>query len=405
MRTYIPELSEPARRWLRFGALVAGIGLLCWIAYALRGVFTPVLIGAAIAYIVNPVVTWFEKAQRVPRLAIVIIAFAVLATLVVSCGLYAAGLTIAQLEHFRSDSGRYRAQIGAWINAAGARDLLGAPPAASAPATNESAASQPVSAGRQWWQAVEPLLEEHGADVAGSIVAHVSAALRNVANLVSLLVLVPMFAFFFMWRFNDMVRVIHDHLPAAYRPAIVHAVSTIDSAVANFFRGRLLVCLAVGSLMGIGWTIFGVPYSLPLGILAGTLNLVPFMSLLALPPALLFAYLQAADVGAPWLWPVVLAMGVYMVVQALESFVLSPAIEGRSSGLHPLVIVVALMIGAQVAGLLGMLLAIPVASTLRTFSGDLVLPELRRLAGSPSADAASGRPEAVDSGNTDFDDD
>lgn len=406
MSSYVPRLSEPARRWLRFAALLVAIGLLCWIAYRLRSVFTPVLIGVVIAYILNPLVTWFEKSQRVPRLATVIVAFALLATLVLSCGLYAGGLTVAQLGHLRQHSDRYRERIGAWLSASGAPVVLRAPQADTLPAEDEAAASRPA-ADRDWWRTVGPLLQEHGADVAGSIAAHVAAALRNVANLVSLLVLVPLFTFFFMWRFNDMVRVIHDHLPAAYRPGIVHAATTIDSAVANFFRGRLLVCLAVGALTGIGWTIVGVPYSVPLGILAGTLNLVPFMSLLALPPALFFAYLGATDAAAAWVWPVVLTMGVYLVVQALESFVLSPAIEGRSSGLHPLVIVIALMIGAEAAGLLGMLLAIPVASTLRTFAEELVLPEVRRLAGAGVGAAEPGRRNGnrPASGNTEFDDD
>ena len=124
----------------------------------------------------------------------------------------------------------------------------------------------------------------------------------------------------------------------------------------------------------------GIPYSLPLGALAGRLNLVPFMSLLALPPALVLSYLEAAQNDTNWVLPVLLAMGVYMAVQALESFVLTPCIEARSSGLHPITTVVALLIGATWAGLLGMLLAIPIASTLKVFAVEYVLPEIRRLA-------------------------
>jgi predicted PurR-regulated permease PerM len=208
---------------------------------------------------------------------------------------------------------------------------------------------------------------------------------------VSLLVLIPMFTFYFLWRFNAGVHIVHDHLPAAYREGIVHVLTTINGAVANFFRGRLLVSLGVGLASALGWSLVGVPYSLPLGLLAGALNLVPFMSLLALPPVLLFTWVSASD---HWLGPVMLAMGVYLAVQALESFLLSPLIEGQSSGLHPLVIVVALLIGAEVAGLLGMLLAIPLASTLKTLAAEFVLPEIRRLAGHTAAPATASPPAA-----------
>jgi predicted PurR-regulated permease PerM len=75
-------------------------------------------------------------------------------------------------------------------------------------------------------------------------------------------------------------------------------------------------------------------------------------------------------------------------VQTLDSFVLSPYILGRSSGLHPVTTLAVLLIGGQVAGLLGMLLAIPVASTLKTLAAEFVLPEIRRLAGRPADDAA-----------------
>jgi predicted PurR-regulated permease PerM len=211
---------------------------------------------------------------------------------------------------------------------------------------------------------------------------------------VSLLILIPVFTFYFLWRFNDFMAALRDHLPDMYRDGIVHLVGTIDAAIANFFRGRLIVCLVVGGVASLGWSLVGVPYSLPLGVLTGLLNLVPFVSLLALPPALLFAFLGASEVGAPWLWPVVLTMGVYMGVQALEAFVLSPAILGHTVGLHPLAIVVALLIGAEVAGLLGLLLAVPVASTLKTLAAEFLLPEVRRLAGWPAAPSRPPGPPA-----------
>lgn len=363
----LPHISENGRRWLRFGLLVGGLIVLVAILYALRAVFTPILIAAAIAYVVNPLITWVVRTRRIPRLYVVITAFVLLGVLVVGGGFYGGSRTIAQLAQFQDQIGHYARLLVASI--------------ATPDGDPAEAATQPATSPAAQWQAyLVPLVQEHGSAVATSVLRNVLGFFSNVFNLLSLLILVPVFTFVFLLHFNEIITTLRDHLPAAQRDHVVHIVSTIDRAIASFFRGRLIVCLVVAVLTGLGWTLVGVPYSLLLGALAGTLNLVPFLSLLALPPALFFAYVAAVDAGASWPVMVTLTMGVYMVVQAIESFALSPLVEGRSSGLHPLVIIVAIMIGAQAAGLLGMLLAIPVASTLKVFAAQWILPEIRRRA-------------------------
>lgn len=395
MEHYLPSLSEPARRWLRLAGLLAALAALCWLAYALRAAFTPLLAAAAVAYVLNPVVTWIERTRRAQRLSIVIVVFAGFAAVVLGGGLCIGSRTVAQLSDMQERFPRYVQALGQWAEVI-QRHLRGTSQPAAAE-TAAVAASQPAAVpAAPWWPAVAPLLEQHGIGVARAALGYLSRVASNALALVSLFVLVPVFTFYFLWRFNDGVRAIRDHLPLAQRDAIVSAVSTIDAAMANFFRGRLIVCLAVAALTGLGWTAVGVPFGLPLGLVAGALNLVPFLSLLVLPVALLAAYLGAMDAAVPWLTPVLLTMGVYMAVQTLESFLLSPWIEGKSSGLHPLLIVVALLIGAELAGLLGLLLAIPVASSLKTLAARLVLPEIRRLAGQPLTTTAYPAPGTTD---------
>lgn len=379
-----PTMSEAARRWLRLAGLSAALALLCWLAYVLRSAFTPLLVAAAIAYVLNPVVTWIEKIRNVPRLSIVTVVFATFGVVVVGGGVYAASRTVAQLAELQVRLPRYVETLGQWAGTVqyhlGRTSLPVAEPDSTDGAVPTTA---PTVA---WWPTVAPWIEQHGVGVARAALGYAGKTASNALTVLSLFVLVPVFTFYFLLRFNEGVRVIRAHLPAAHRDAIVSAVTTIDAAMANFFRGRLIVCLIVAAATGLGWTVVGVPFSLPLGLLAGALNLVPFLSLLVLPVALVSAYLGATEAGSPWLMPVVMTMAVYMAVQALESFLLSPWIEGKSSGLHPLMIVVALLIGGQLAGLLGLLLAIPVASSLKTLAARLVLPEIRRLAEPPQAE-------------------
>ncbi|MBU0616341.1 MAG: AI-2E family transporter, partial [Planctomycetes bacterium] len=224
------------------------------------------------------------------------------------------------------------------------------------------------------------LASQHGLSIGQAVVGYIGRIVSDVFYWLSLVVLLPLYTFFFLLRFNQIVQRIHDHLPSTGRPTAIRVVTTIDGAISSFFRGRLLICLAVGTLTGLGWLCVGVPYNLALGALAGTLNLIPFMSVLAVPPALILTYLQATETGGDWVVAVSLVVVVYVAVQAIESFVLTPTIQAKASGLHPITTVIALLIGGQLAGLLGMLLAIPVTSTLKSLVAEYVLPEVRRLA-------------------------
>lgn len=392
MESYLPKLTDSGRRWARFIALLIAIVLFCWIVYGLRTVFTPLLAALAIAYVLNPLVTWCES-WGVRRLVVVTVVFVLLGALVIGGGLYAVAQLISQLYLFEQRLPVYLERFGRWIESLDkvtdwGISLASLLPEGLLPATrpvDTLPAGAPGTQPAAWWTAVAPILRAHGVQAASSAVNWLLGLTASLVGIATLLVLLPMYTFVFLWRFNDIVTAARDHLPAAYREVIVHVAKTIDGSIANFFRGRLLVCLLVGTLTGIGLSIIGVPYSVALGITTGVLNLVPFGSSVAVPLTLLAAWSGAVDRGVPWAWPVGLAMAVYLIVQAVESFVLSPYIEGQSSGLHPITIVVALLIGAQLAGMLGMLLAIPLASTLKALAVEWLLPEIRRLAQPPPA--------------------
>ena len=381
MGNYLPPLSDNARRWLRFILMLLVIGLLSGLMLSLRGVFTPILTALAIAYILNPLVTWGQRCGVSRLLVIAVLYFAGVFVLLI-LGLFLVTTAVEQIIDLRESLGGYLETAKQWI-------------VAHTPVATQDAETQPDKAGiSTWWQEFAPLAQQHGVSVANTMLTFLTGLLASVFNWITIFVLIPMYSFFFLWKYNNIVSTIRDHLPAQWRDSTVYFATTIDRAIANFFRGRLLVCLIVGLLTGLGWTLVGVPYSLPLGALAGVLNLVPFMSLLALPLALVITYLDALQDAVNWVAPVLMTMGVYMLVQALESFVLTPTIESRSSGLHPITTVVALLIGAEWAGLLGMLLAIPIASTVKTFAVEYVLPEIQRLATPPPESPAEPEPDS-----------
>lgn len=344
---YLPPLNERTRRWLRFLGVIAGAWLLAWILTGLSTVLTPVIAALALAYILNPTVTWLEKKHQVSRLTSVATGLCIISVLV-AFGLLIGGIQLFALINQFLDTQSWR----------GIQATL-----AGVPLLNQLESVD-----------LPQLAQSYGAHAVGVV----GGLLGNASYFATAIVLIPLYTFFFLLEFNHIVAAVHDHLPAEYRPTIVRIVKTIDASIAAFFRGRVVVCTIIGMLTGLGWLIVGVKHSLLLGAAAGVLNLVPFMSITVVPLAMLIAYFDNVDA---WAGPVTAAAVVYFVVQAIESFVLTPTIESKSSGLHPVTTVIALLVGAQVAGLLGMLLAIPVASTLKSLGGEYVLPEIRRIAG------------------------
>lgn len=368
LQSYFPRFTPSGQRWLRFGGLVLIALLAYWLLRALGTVLTPIAAALAIAYVLNPLVTRLERA-RIPR--IVSVSVGMMLLILVGASLLLLGGV--QLVQFARNMPRYAQSLQDWVTTYLGSDRMRA-----------------LGDMKQ----VEQAVQEHAQVMATSILGSLNSTINSALHWATITVLLPMYTFYFLLEFNVMLATVRMHLPLDYRDTIVRIATTIDRAVADFFRGRLLVCLGIAVLAGVGWWIVGVPYALPLGALAGVLNLAPFLGILSLPPALILAYSDAVHDGQNWVMPVVWAMGVYMLVQAIESFLLAPYVQSRTSGLHTLTTIIALFVGAELAGVLGMLLAIPVASTLKSLSMEYVYPEVRRLAGLPPLPPPSAKRES-----------
>jgi predicted PurR-regulated permease PerM len=424
MRDYLPPISEGGWRWVRFGAVVvAAVGLI-WLIISLQAVFTPLVVGLTLAYILNPVVNLLQH-RGLGRLAAVTLVFVGAGVIALSLGLWLAVIVYQQTTTFATALPRYVEQTETWLQETYPgfmQQFEPAPPevtatpeqfrtwlAAHDPAIYDrwSVANEPdwtVSDHLAWLAATDPsayeqleaelgkpppgpghrfaawLQQNAGLAQQGAAgLATVGNALLGLTGLLTLAVLIPMYTFFFLLQFDPLIRTVRDYLPGTWRPVIVQTVKLIDEKTADFFRGRLIVCALVGVLTGVGWFIVGVPYSLAFGLAVGVLNLVPFLPMIMLPPVLLATYVHVPP-NESWVIAVTLATGVFAVVQGIESFLLYPYFSARSSGLHPVTTIVALLIGGEVAGLLGMLLSIPVASTLKSLGSQYLLPEIRRLA-------------------------
>lgn len=215
----------------------------------------------------------------------------------------------------------------------------------------------------------------------GTTVETVGAFLVWVVQFSLIAFLVPFYFYFFSVSFPAVTDFGRSLIPVRHRPRTLELIGAMDRAVSGFVRGRIVIAGIMGILFAIGWLLCGVPYAITLGIFVGALSLVPYLGGIGVPLAvgfLLFNQLQLepADRMAWWailLWPT----AVFVLVQTIEGYLLTPVIAGKATDLDPVTIVVAILAGGSVAGVYGMILAIPAAACGKIILKEVLLPRIR----------------------------
>ena len=175
--------------------------------------------------------------------------------------------------------------------------------------------------------------------------------------------IIPIYLFYLLADFSRLKLFLESYIPERYRHSYNTMLTEIDSVLSGFIRGQLTVCAILALLYSIGLYLIGIDLAIAIGTLAGITFIIPYVgTVLGVCLSVVMALLKFHDVLHP-----LLCLGWFGLVQALEGMVITPRVVGTSVGLHPLVAIVALLIGGQVFGLLGMLLAVPASAVLQVF--------------------------------------
>lgn len=225
--------------------------------------------------------------------------------------------------------------------------------------------------------------------VGGDAMSVVGQGAGAVVNIGLLLLLVPVYTFFCLKEMNWIKDKMIEYLPAKQKRRILDILFEIHVATGAFFRGRLFIAFLVFLLTSLGLAAIGAPFPIVFGAINAIVIIIPFAStVLGMLPTMVIAYL-AYDTGSAALpmWGYLgLIAAVFIVVQMLEQFVFVPFILGREVELHPLVLIVAMFIGADVFGMFGVLIAVPLTCIIKILSREFVLPKLRQWAEHPLAE-------------------
>ncbi len=325
--------------------LIVLVGLVA-LLYALRSVATPVLAAAGGAYVLMPVIHALKR-RGVPRtLSVVMLMTGVI---VLSLGVFAVVLPIliAQSGALARNLPGYAAEVLTYLRTHFG-DLLPMDDAA----TFEQFKASVKEAGPSLLRAAGQVFER-GRNAIGTLVS---------------VFVVPLFMFFFLKDAEQIVGPLYGLLPEPMQPPLRKKLAQIDRTISAYLRGVLTVASVLAIIYSVGLTLLGVPLGLIVGVLAGYAYIIPFMStVVGVGLGVLLCLLEFTGWGQ-----VVGVVLLFVAGNAIEGLFLTPRIVGESLGLHPLAVILAVMIGANLFGFLGVLLALPTAAVLNVVGKDLV---------------------------------
>ncbi len=222
----------------------------------------------------------------------------------------------------------------------------------------------------QW---MKDAVAQSGADVQGSVTGIAGKAAEWIlallatllsggmalVNLVSLLVVTPIVAFYLLEDWDRMVAKVDSWLPRDHVEAVRALGRDINTAMAGFIRGQGTVCLLLGAFYAIGLSLAGLKFGLAIGLVAGLLTFIPYAGAL-------FGGALAVGVALVQFWPdqwsILLVIGIFLLGQFIEGNVLSPMLVGKSIGVHPVWLIFALFAFGYAFGFVGLLLAVPMTA-------------------------------------------
>lgn len=343
-------------------------------------ILVPILVGLALAYIFNPLVSLLEKKCRLPRPATAGVIIALGALTLLGVLVFVVPTVATESSNLAKDLPAHLEKLAAYIDS---HHNLKLHDAEEIKVWLNDLATR-IKSG-------EISFSDYGSKAGMALGAGwslVAGLLGFAAYLLIFGIVTTICFFFFSWHFSAILVWPKPFIPVESLNETLRVAKLCDRAISAFIRGRLIQAMVFGTVLTIGWFACGVPYALLLGLSGGLLMLLPYLSIVTLPLAVgmvWFAHLGGKSDGAiaPLEWYMLAApVGVYLFAYCLDAFGVEPLVQGKATGLSPLAVLLAVLIGGSIAGILGIILAIPTAACILIVWREVLLPRLKVLAGS-----------------------
>lgn len=339
-------------------------------------ILLPFIAGMALAYFLDPVADRLEKygASRMLATSIILIVFILLFILfLMIIGPVLANQIANFLEYLPDLVGKLQSLVAStestWL-----REIIGVE-------------------GKSLQDNLNSLVTK-GAGWIATVIQQIWASGKSLLNVISLLVVTPVVAFYLLYDWDHMVERVDSWLPRKHQETIRGIFDDINYAVAGFVRGQGTVCLILGLFYAASLTIIGVNFGLLIGLFAGLISFIPFVGSIV-------GFLLSVGVALVQFWPewftIVLTGVTFAMGQFIEGNILQPKLVGERVGLHPVWLMFALFAFGSLFGFTGMLIAVPAAAAVGVVArfgiGQYLQSEL--YSGEPAPKPVRGRKAAV----------
>lgn len=294
-----------------------------------KAILAPFFAALIVSYVLNPVVNMLNQ-RKVPRTVAILLIYAVFFTALTVILMNLTPVFIEQLNELNEHMPDLMMRTQSLVDGFNKSKLL-----------PDSVRSGIYGSIQQWEDHISRMITEFISKIGSTI------------NMLFIAFIVPFLAFYILKDFQLIEKTTLAIVPKKRRKEVVSLLVDIDSALGNYIRGQFIVGLIVGMLAYIGYWLIGMPYPLLLASIVAIFDIVPYLGpFLGAAPAVL----MASTVSWKMVMMVIL---VNTVIQILESNVVSPQVVGRTLQMHPLFIIFALLVGGEVGGVIGLILAVP----------------------------------------------
>lgn len=323
------------------------IGYLAWkLAGRITSVVMVFAVAFLIAYIANPLLTWLERG-RVRRglgvffvLLVFVGIFTLAGALLVTVSAQFVQL-IQKLPALIGNLGEVLDNLSGWLSARGVSGM-------------ENIREQAITSAQTYVQNLGENLVPILQDALSSTGTLVSSLL-SIGGVVGQILLILLLSVYLMLDYSRVNTAMLQFFPRPWQPRVLELSDLTGTAVGGYVRGQLLIALFIGLVVWLGLSIVGIPSAAAIGFLAGAFNIVPYLGpIIGATPAMLLALTMPDPV-----LKIILVVVVFVAANQIESNFLSPYILSRTTDLHPVTVLLAILVGVALMGFIGALLAVP----------------------------------------------
>ncbi|MDL2220973.1 AI-2E family transporter [Parabacteroides sp. OttesenSCG-928-N08] len=346
---------------ISFSALMVIAAL--FMLWYLRNALLPFLIAWLLAYMMQPLVKFFQNKLRIRNRGLAIVA------VLITMGLFITLVVVSVLPSIAQEADKTLALIRTYNIRDGNVPFI------------PEAWVQYLQSNVNVNEFLELLSKENILNAIRQIAPRMWTILTNTFSVLFSITIIFVILLYFIFILLDYEKIAKGWMrliPQRFRPFILGLVEDVEDSMNRYFRGQALVAFCVGVLLAIGFRIIDFPLGVTLGLFIGVLNLIPYLQAIGIIPMVVLALLRSAETGQNFWLIFGLALLVLGIVQVIQDLFLVPKIMGKAMGMNPAIILLSLSVWGTLLGFAGLIVALPLTTLCLSYYKRFILMEVPR---------------------------